>query len=167
MSENLWAPWRMDYILGPKEKGCVFCSALAEGPKGYAENLILYVGEKAFVIMNRFPYSHAHLMILPHRHMAALDELERDECREVFDLVVDSQSILKRALHPQGMNVGINLGEAAGAGIKDHLHVHIVPRWSGDTNFMPLLADSRVMPEHLSETYRNLRRYFDDLGKSQ
>ncbi len=80
---------------------------------------------------------------------------------------MDSQNILKRALHPQGMNVGINLGEAAGAGIKDHLHVHIVPRWNGDTNFMPLLADSRVMPEHLSETYRNLRRYFDDLGKSK
>ncbi len=165
MTETLWTPWRMDYVLGPKSNECVFCTALNKGEESHDENLILYTAERAFVIMNRFPYSHAHIMILPNKHVASLDDLSLEESRELFDLVVKSQSILKEALNPQGMNVGINLGSAAGAGIKDHLHVHIVPRWNGDTNFMPLLADVRVMPEHISETHRSLRPFFDAIDE--
>jgi ATP adenylyltransferase len=164
MSETLWAPWRMDYILGKKPEGCVFCTALKEGEKKHASNLILRVLERAFVMMNRFPYSHAHIMILPNRHVARIEDLSTDETRELFDLVVSAQTILVRALKPQGMNVGINIGTAAGAGIDDHLHVHVVPRWHGDTNFMPVLADARVMPEHLDETYKQLREYFEAAG---
>ncbi|MCP4603603.1 MAG: HIT domain-containing protein [Proteobacteria bacterium] len=167
MTETLWAPWRMDYILGPKSDKCVFCTALSEGEKNFADNFILHSAEHAFVIMNRFPYSHAHIMILPNRHIANLDDLSLEESRSLFDLVVKSQSILKKAFNPQGLNVGINLGVAAGAGIKDHLHVHIVPRWNGDTNFMPLLADARIMPEHMSETYRGLYPLFDDIGVAE
>ncbi|MCP4677045.1 MAG: HIT domain-containing protein [Deltaproteobacteria bacterium] len=167
MADTLWTPWRMDYILGPKPDGCVFCTALEQGEKSHEKNLILYTTEHSFVMMNRFPYTHAHLMILPKRHISKLDDLGKEECRELFDLVVKAQSALIRALNPQGLNMGLNQGEAAGAGIKDHLHIHIVPRWNGDTNFMPMLAETRTMPEHLSETYRTLRGHFDAIDESK
>ena len=160
MAETLWAPWRMDYILSEKPSRCVFCEAVEAGEPHREENLLLHFGDLTVVMMNRFPYTHAHLMVMPKRHIARLDELTPAEHDEFFSLLVTAQVQLEKTLHPQGFNVGINLGEAAGAGIKDHLHVHIVPRWRGDTNFMPLLADTKVMPEHLSETYRQLQPYF-------
>ncbi|MDJ0764295.1 MAG: HIT domain-containing protein [Myxococcota bacterium] len=165
MSDTLWTPWRMDYIRGEKPDGCVFCTALADGPEKHRENLILFEGEAAFVIMNRFPYAHAHTMVLPKRHVPWLEVLSSTEAKEVFDLVLLTQTIIKEVINPQGLNIGINLGEAAGAGIEDHLHVHIVPRWTGDTNFMPLLADTRVMPEHLDETFAHLYSAFHKAGR--
>lgn len=166
MADTLWAPWRMDYILGEKPNYCVFCAAAQAAREQDEEHLVLHRGNSAFVMLNRYPYTHAHVMVLPYRHIARLDELEREEHVELFDLLVKTQILLERALHPQGYNVGINLGVAAGAGIEYHLHAHIVPRWNGDTNFMPMLADARVMPEHLNETYKNLKTFFSSLDSS-
>lgn len=165
MSDTLWAPWRMDYILGPKPDGCVFCAALAAGPDKRAANLVLAMREHSFVIMNRYPYTHAHIMILPRRHVSGLADLSGAERAELFELVGDAQATLARALAPPGMNLGMNLGKAGGAGIDDHIHMHIVPRWPGDTNFMPLLADCRTMPEHLDETYGKLSASFGELDR--
>ncbi len=164
MSETLWAPWRMDYILGEKPSGCVFCKAVEDGPESHRDHLILAERNSTFVIMNRFPYAHAHIMVLPKKHVTWLEDLSETEHRELFDLVVAAQTALKETLKPQGLNVGINLGEAAGAGIEYHLHVHIVPRWNGDSNFMPVLADVRTMPQHLEETYDALLPAFQRLG---
>jgi ATP adenylyltransferase len=165
MAENLWAPWRMEYIVGTKSAGCVFCTALAEGPDRHGENLVLYTGKHAFIIMNLFPYTHGHLMVLPKKHVSSLDELNREELNEIFSLVVEAQAAVRQALAPQGINLGMNIGKAAGAGIDDHLHMHVVPRWNGDTNFMPLLAEARCMPEHLRETYLTYKPYFDEIAK--
>lgn len=166
MTETLWAPWRMEYILSDKSRGCVFCDALAEGPDKHVDNLILHEETNAFVIMNRFPYTHANIMVVPRRHVSQLWDLSDGERHDLFDLMVQSQLTLDKALNPQGMNLGMNLGTVAGAGIRDHVHVHIVPRWNGDTNFMPVIADTRVMPEHLTETYQILRRFFFELGQA-
>lgn len=166
MARTLWAPWRMDYITGPKTPGCVFCNVLAEGDSRSEENLVLRFDRLAFVIMNRFPYAHGHIMVVPRRHVAALEQLPEDERAALFQLLVAAQSTLKRALAPQGMNIGMNLGQVAGAGIEDHVHIHIVPRWTGDTNFMPLFADVKVMPEHLDETRRKLAEPFAELARA-
>ena len=146
----LWAPWRMNYILGQKGKGCFFCRKLKEGKD--RENLILYRGRYLFVIMNRFPYNNGHVMIVPRRHCVDLERLEEKELRELCHLLKATTRILKEILHPQGMNVGINIGKAGGAGV-DHLHLHIVPRWTGDTNFMPILGEAKIIPQYLEETY--------------
>jgi len=166
MTDTLWTPWRMDYILGPKPDGCVFCTALSEGEPSYADNLILHMGQRAFIMMNRYPYSHGHVMILPKKHVSWLEDLDKATQTELFELVVVAQSAIKKSFNPQGLNLGMNLGSAAGAGIDDHIHVHIVPRWNGDTNFMPVLADTRTMPEHLADTYRTLSQSFIEIGKS-
>lgn len=155
----LWAPWRMDYILDENRRcttktDCVFC--LDSSTDCDAERLILYRGEYAFVIMNRFPYNNGHLLIAPFRHLSDLTDLKPEETREMSDLICLSREVLQECISPQGLNVGLNLGEAAGAGIADHLHWHIVPRWQGDTNFMPVLAETRVIPQHLAETYELL-----------
>lgn len=164
MTETLWAPWRMEYILSEKGERCVFCDALAAGPEHRREHLILATRSDAWVIMNRYPYTHAHVMILPVRHVSTLEELSREERVALFEMTVDSQQALREALAPQGLNLGLNLGQAAGAGIEDHIHFHVCPRWNGDTNFMPLLADARVMPEHLRETYDGLLPAFEKLS---
>jgi ATP adenylyltransferase len=153
----------MDYILGPKPDGCVFCAAVGAAEDGPKTDYVLHRAPRSFVMLNRYPYSHAHIMILPNRHVSDLESLDPEEQRELFELTVKSQTAIRRALNPQGMNVGINIGDAAGAGIKDHLHVHVVPRWHGDTNFMPVLADTRTMPEHLDATHARLLPYFDEL----
>ena len=166
MTETLWAPWRMDYIVGPKPDGCIFCGALEGDETAQKEKFILHVAKHTYVIMNRFPYTHAHIMVVPKRHVDRLEKLNADEQQELMALWVSAESIIQRAFSPQGVNLGMNIGQAAGAGIEDHLHAHIVPRWVGDTNFMPMLADSRVMPEHLTETYLKLRKAFDLMGAS-
>lgn len=155
--KHLWAPWRMDYILKEKEEGCFFCLHLKRHQD--RETLILHRGQKAFVMMNKYPYNNGHLMIVPYRHCKDLESLRPSELMELFKLVQLSLQILKTALSPQGFNIGINIGKAGGAG-EDHLHVHIVPRWAGDTNFMPILGETKVVPEYLANTYQKLRSAF-------
>jgi ATP adenylyltransferase len=151
MNQPLWAPWRIDYIRSEKEGSCFLCRIFAE--KNDRENLLLYRGETCAVVMNRYPYNSGHLMVTPYRHVAEPGDLTPDENLELAALTNCSIAALRKAMNPQGFNIGINLGESAGAGLKDHLHRHIVPRWTGDTNFMPVLGGPRVMPESLEATY--------------
>jgi ATP adenylyltransferase len=161
----LWAPWRMEYVLGPKPKGaCIFCVDPAAAEDELAARLIVATTERAVVMMNRYPFAAGHLMVIPRRHASFLEELEADESRDLFDLVRESCTRLRRAVRCEGLNVGINLGAAAGAGIAEHLHVHVVPRWSGDTNFMPVIADTRVVPQALDATRAHLATHFADLA---
>ncbi|MFW5818815.1 MAG: HIT family protein [Desulfovermiculus sp.] len=159
--ERLWAPWRIEYILGPKPDECVFC--LPEDTAEDENRLVLFRGQTAFVIMNKFPYNNGHLMVTPFRHVSCLTELENEENRELAALVQACTRILKQAFTPDGLNVGLNIGEAAGAGIEEHLHYHLVPRWTGDHSFMAVMAETMVIPEHLHSTYNRLRPYFAQL----
>ena len=156
--ETMWAPWRIEYILSEKEKGCVFCRALKD-----KDDLTLYKGRKTLVVMNKYPYINGHLLVAPVSHIAALDELNKTEMGELLSTVEKSVSVLKTVMQPDGFNVGLNLGRVAGAGIEEHLHFHIVPRWFGDTNALTVFADVRVIPEHLQDTYNNLKPYFDKI----
>ncbi|UCD72461.1 MAG: HIT domain-containing protein [Syntrophobacterales bacterium] len=150
----VWAPWRMTYIEDDRKQGCLFCSTVKEtDDKG---NLILYRSSRSFIIMNRFPYTSGHLMVSPNRHVASIDKLDEGEMMELMALLKKSIFVLKRAFKPDGFNVGMNIGRGAGAGIEDHMHFHIVPRWNGDTNFMPVLFETKVMPEYLEKTYERL-----------
>ncbi|HEY7691172.1 MAG TPA: HIT domain-containing protein [Gaiellaceae bacterium] len=154
MTRQLWAPWRLEYIQSADEiEGCVFCRA-ATGPD--EEMLVVHRGETAFVLLNRFPYSSGHLMVAPYRHTGDFAGLTDAETLEAHRLAAKGMAALAGTFAPEGYNVGWNLGRIAGAGIVDHVHLHVVPRWSGDTNFMPVLADVKVLPEHLSETRAKL-----------
>jgi ATP adenylyltransferase len=153
--EHIWAPWRVEFILGEKPKGCILCQRPKE--KDDKSNLVLYRGKENFVILNRFPYNPGHLMISPYRHVPSLEEMTDAEMQEHFDLVRRSTKALRQAFRPAAFNIGINIGRAAGAGIGDHIHTHVVPRWDGDTNFMPVLADTRILPEALAATYQKLQ----------
>lgn len=159
--QRLWAPWRLEYIVGEKIDGCIFC--VFPKQEDDRKNHILARGKHAFVIMNAFPYSNGHLMIVPYRHTSDLCELSDDENLEMMQLVQKSMRVLKQALAPDAFNVGVNQGTAAGAGIADHIHMHIVPRWNSDTNFMPVFADIKVIPEALETTYDKLKQIFDGL----
>ena len=153
----------MEYIKSfVKEEGCVFCEqlALADGP----ENLIVHRGEHAFVILNRFPYTSGHMMILPYDHKSSIEDLDTETRAEIMELTNKVVIVLREEYDPQGFNVGMNIGEAAGAGIAEHLHMHVVPRWSGDTNFMSSLGDTRVLPEALEETFRRVKEAWENLG---
>jgi ATP adenylyltransferase len=157
MTRPLWAPWRLEYIQQADElPGCVFC-AEAAGELPEDESLLVYRGEVGLVIMNKYPYSSGHLLAAPLRHVGTLGELTDEEALELHRLSVAGVEALGRVYGPDGFNLGWNLGRVAGAGIADHVHVHVVPRWSGDTNFMPVLADVKVLPEHLLETRDRLR----------
>lgn len=157
---TFWAPWRMEYILGPKSRGCIFCEYPAEPVERRRERLILCVRPHAFVMLNRYPFASSHVMVIPRRHVSALDALAPDAMHALFDLVRDTCAALKVAVRADGLNVGINLGASAGAGIAEHLHVHVVPRWPGDHNFMPVIADVRVMPEALDAVWQRLEPHF-------
>ncbi len=159
--ENIWAPWRMDYILNDKENSCIFCDKSKENED--KKNLILLRKNLCFVIMNLYPYNNGHIMIAPYRHIGNVTEANREESLEIFETMQDCVKVLEKTFKPEGFNIGINLGRVAGAGIKDHVHLHIVPRWEGDTNFMPVLADVRVIPEHISKTYNTLKERFSQL----
>lgn len=156
--ELLWAPWRVDYILGEKTESCLFCLKIEE--KRDRDNLILQRAKRNMVMMNRYPYNNGHLLVFPYKHSRDLEGLDDEEIKDLLLVVSRSTTLLKKALNPDGFNIGMNLGRISGAGIEEHLHFHIVPRWSGDTNFMPVLAETRVMPEHLAETYRKLSQLF-------
>jgi len=156
--EQIWAPWRIEYIQMEKPEGCILCEK--PGQKNDAVNYILYRGDKNFVIMNSYPYNPGHLMIAPYRHVASLEELADEELHEHFQIVSRSIKLLRRVFNPGGFNIGINMGKVAGAGIDTHVHTHVVPRWQGDTNFMPVISDARVVPEALAETYKKLKGKF-------
>ncbi len=163
--KSLWSPWRMEYILEKKPEGCIFCSKLKE--KEDEKNLILYRGKRTIVLMNKFPYNNGHLMVIPQRHCIDLEELDDKELFDLSSLLSISIRVLKKCLGPHGFNVGLNLGKAGGAG-EEHLHFHIVPRWAGDTNFMPVLGETKIIPEYLAKTYQMLRPAFKELlGKGK
>jgi len=156
--ENLWAPWRIEYILGKRDSHCIFC------PEGHGlsdeERLILHRGELTMVMMNKFPYNNGHLLVSPWRHVSRLDDLTGEEMLGLMEWLKKTTAILEKTMHPDGFNVGLNLGREAGAGFEEHLHFHIVPRWRGDTNFIAVMADVRSIPEHIKQTYSKLLPYF-------
>lgn len=155
--ERLWRPWRMGYVSRVEEEReaeCIFCSKPAAGDD--RANLILHRGRACFIIMNLYPYNTGHVMVSPYRHVSELEELSEGERGELMELAVLAVRAIKEAMRPQGFNLGMNLGKSAGAGYDEHLHLHVVPRWQGDTNFMPVLAGSKVMPESVEDNYRRL-----------
>ena len=159
--KQLWAPWRMEYIKSDKSDACIFCTLPRENED--EKNYILYRGKADFIIMNIFPYNSAHLMVSPFRHIGCLTEQNSDETSELNRLTNTCIEILRKVINPEGFNVGYNIGKAAGAGYDEHIHCHIVPRWIGDTNFMPVLGETKVHPEHLKSTYSKLLPHFKDL----
>jgi ATP adenylyltransferase len=158
--QQLWAPWRISYITSAKEEGCIFCNRQHEGDD--QERLVLHHGKHTIVMLNKYPYNNGHLMVAPKRHVGSLEDLKPEEMSEVMAAIQRCCVLLKKTLSPDGFNIGANLGKVAGAGIEDHIHFHVVPRWLGDTNFMPILAETRVIPEHLAETYNRLAPFFKD-----
>lgn len=158
----LWSPWRMEYVKREKEKGCVFCNRIKQNDD--KKNLILVRFKYSFVIMNLYPYNNGHLMVVPYRHVSdygSLKEIERSEIAELTNLSI---KVMKNVLNPQGFNIGMNIGRMGGAGIADHLHQHIVPRWEGDTNFMPIIGHTKVIVDSLNETYNDLKIGFSKLS---
>ena len=157
--KTLWAPWRMAYVLGEKEEECIFCLASSAGRKQF----VLHQGALSMVMMNKYPYINGHMLVAPKRHAASLEDLSVEEMGDLLKTIRDSIGILKKAMKPDGFNVGLNLGVVAGAGVEEHLHFHVVPRWQGDTNAMTVFGEVRVIPEHLEATYGNLRPHFEAL----
>jgi ATP adenylyltransferase len=158
--EFIWSPWRYDYVTstGKKPSSCVFC--LGKDLSGDPERLVLFRGSHTFVILNLFPYTAGHLMVAPYAHIATLMDATPEQTSEMMTFTQRAIGALDRLYHPEGFNVGLNLGHAAGAGVRDHIHMHVVPRWIGDTNFMSVLAETRVLPEELSTTYSRLKAAF-------
>ena len=158
--DHLWSPWRLPYILrGGEDTGCIFCAALAEN-----DPFIVFRGRVCFVILNLYPYNNGHLMVVPNRHAPNLATLSADEQVELMRFTRHAEMALTEAYAPHGINIGINLGKPAGAGVLDHLHVHLVPRWNGDTNFMTVVGNVRVLPEDLGATAAKLRPIFERLA---
>ena len=154
MTRQLWAPWRLEYVgSADEQEGCIFCRALEQADD---ESLVVYRGERAFALLNRFPYASGHLMVAPTRHVGELTALDDDEVLDVHRYAGHALGALAETYGPQGYNLGWNLGRIAGAGVTDHVHLHVVPRWAGDTNFMPVLADVKVLPEHLADSRARL-----------
>jgi len=163
--DRLWSPWRLQYVSGSTKRrtGCVFCDAVRPSEP---DSLIVCEGTHSYVVLNLYPYNNGHLMVVPHRHIATLRDLTADELQEVATLTQRSEAVLVEAYGPEGINVGINLGKAAGAGIHEHLHVHLVPRWGGDTNFMTVVGETRVLPEDLASTAARLRPLFERASRA-
>jgi ATP adenylyltransferase len=159
---HIWSPWRMEYIENStKVDGCVFC--LAQELEESAQNLVAYRGKHAYVILNRYPYTSGHLMVVPFDHKPNLEELDAQTRAEMMELSSRCMTVLRKIYHPEAFNMGANIGEAAGAGVKHHVHIHIVPRWAGDTNFMSTVGNTRVLPEALERTYERVRHAFLEL----
>lgn len=151
--KNIWAPWRMEYIAGPKASSCILC----EAPKT-DDPLIITSERDCYAIMNRFPYAAGHCMVVPYRHVGDLAEMSEDELRQTMSLVTKLMSAIRAAMKPEGFNIGCNIGTVAGAGIADHVHMHVVPRWNGDTNFMPVLGGAGIISEHILKTRDKIAR---------
>jgi ATP adenylyltransferase len=167
--DRLWSPWRREYVTGgDNTAGCVFClasqAAAKEAETPSSDSLIVFEGSSCFVILNLYPYNNGHLMVVPRRHVPSLVALTGEELAEIALLTQRSEAVLTEAYQPHGMNVGINLGKAAGAGVAEHIHVHVVPRWNGDTNFMTTVGNMRVLPEELGATVARLRPIFAKLA---
>jgi ATP adenylyltransferase len=160
---QLWAPWRVEFIKGKKQPGCFFCEAAAAGAERDAELHVLARTEWSLAIMNRYPYNNGHLMVAPRAHLAALEQLPSESAVDLTRLTQRALRALRAVLKPDGFNLGINQGKVAGAGVADHVHQHVVPRWDGDTNFMPVVAEVKVMNEHLDASYRAIREGFAEL----
>jgi ATP adenylyltransferase len=156
--QRLWAPWRMEYIEGPKPDECIFCTALAADDD--AEKYVLYRGKRAFVLLNAYPYTNGHLMVAPHDHVDSIEALEPETLLELMSLTQRSMAAIREAYGPEGFNLGVNEGKVAGAGVEDHVHLHVVPRWAGDTNFMPVTGGVRVLPQSLADSYEALKPLF-------
>jgi ATP adenylyltransferase len=154
----MWAPWRLDYIKAAKEEGCVFCVKPAQDDD--ESTYIVHRGDESCVILNAFPYNNGHVMVAPFEHVASLEDLGEAAMLEMMTLTQRLMAVLRTVYGPEGFNIGANLGSAAGAGVGDHLHLHVVPRWSGDTNFMPVIGSTRVLPQSLADSYRALRTGF-------
>ena len=157
--KRLWTPWRMAYLKAPKKSqtgGCIFCDKIRASKRQDRKNLVVLRGERAFIVMNLYPYTNGHFMVAPYEHTGELETLDGETLKEMMLLVGKGIRALKRTMNPQGFNVGANLGRVAGAGVDDHVHIHVVPRWNGDTNFMPVLAETRMIPELLPQTYDSL-----------
>jgi ATP adenylyltransferase len=158
MAERLWAPWRIEYIRSEKPAGCIFCDKPKENKD--AENYILYRGKKNFVILNAYPYNPGHLMVVPFRHIGKLEDMTPEERNEHYQIVSRAVAVLRKETKTDNFNVGMNLGRVSGAGIDDHIHTHIVPRWNGDNNFMPVISDTRVMSDSMAGVYNQLKGKF-------
>ncbi len=155
----LWAPWRMEYVSSDNNKGeCIFCTG--DDRSQDERRFILFIGNRSIVLMNRFPYINGHLLIAPLRHVSTLNALSPEEKLDLITMVEKSIGVLKEVMNPEGFNVGLNLGKIAGAGVEDHIHFHVVPRWNGDTNYMTVFGEVRVIPEHIQATYRKLLPFF-------
>lgn len=167
-AEHLWAPWRMEFIKDKRfktgEGPCVFCELKGQMPGD--QNLVLYQGKNNYIVMNRFPYTTGHLLIVSHEHTANLKQLPKNSYEEILNLTAEGMEILKEVLGAEGFNCGLNVGRVGGCGILDHFHWHIVPRWTGDTNFLPVVGEARSMPEYLNETYQRLIDKFEKLSLS-
>jgi ATP adenylyltransferase len=161
--KQLWAPWRLGYILGKKTKSCIFCHHPSRGQN--KKKLLLYADPVSLVMLNRYPYTSCHLLIAPRRHTSTLSDLSDREMIGLFSTLRSTVAVLKNSIKPAGFNIGMNMGRVAGAGITRHLHIHIVPRWLGDTNFMPVAAEAVVLPEHLDTTFDRLAPHFKKLFK--
>jgi len=159
--QQMWTPWRMAYIRREKRPGCIFCEMLEAGDDRV--QLILHRNERAFLVLNKYPYNNGHLMAVPYRHVDTLEALTAEEATDMMAEVALGIRALRRASNPEGFNIGVNIGKIAGAGVIDHVHTHVVPRWGGDTNFMPVLADVRLIPQNLNETYAELKAAVDAL----
>jgi ATP adenylyltransferase len=158
--DRLWSPWRLPYVTASKpDVGCIFCAARAGG----ADSLVVFEGARCYVIMNLYPYNNGHLMVVPFRHVSSFAALTADEMHETGILIQRAEVALTEAYQPHGINIGVNLGKSAGAGVLDHVHVHVVPRWSGDTNFMTVIGEARVLPEDLRSSMERLRPIFQRL----
>jgi ATP adenylyltransferase len=165
--DRLWSPWRLAYVTGTEgAAGCIFCEAAGPGSDRGCDTLVLVRGRLSYVILNLYPYNNGHLMVVPNRHVGSLAAATPGELSEIMRFTRDAEVALTEAYRPQGINVGINLGRSAGAGILDHLHVHLVPRWTGDTNFMSVVGNVRVLPEELGETATRLRPIFERLRQA-
>lgn len=161
--ENLWSPWRSQYIQSFHQKkndnSCVFCLMKDENPNN-SDNLLVYKGELSFIVLNLYPYNNGHLMVIPYRHLANFMDLTDEELKEIMQLLKLAQAGLTEILHPEGFNIGLNMGKCAGAGIDQHIHFHIVPRWNGDTNFMPVLGEVKIISQDLLEIKNKLLEFF-------
>jgi ATP adenylyltransferase len=149
--ERLWAPWRLEYIKGPKDDECIFCAKPAEGDD--RASYIVRRGEHCFTILNAYPYNNGHLMVAPYRHVPSIEELDEEALLELMTMARESLGALRQVYGPEGFNLGINQGKVAGAGVEHHVHLHVVPRWGADTNFMPVIGDTRVLPQSLADSY--------------
>jgi len=162
--ERLWAPWRLDYIRGPKPQECIFCRAISTEGGGDEANHVLHRGERCFALLNAFPYTSGHLMIAPYEHVPSIEALDATALTELMTLSQRALRALRETYAPNGFNLGINQGAAAGAGIEDHVHLHVVPRWGGDTNFMSSVGEVRVLPQSLEDSWSELRGRFAEDG---